>query len=137
MRACNKQNLCLVLLLVSALAHANENPSQDSSKVKIIDNSRVLTKEEVDQLANKDTIPVVVPLLKKPNRVIDPKIGVPADKPAAEPTLDADQKLPPMPIIMPSFLNGIFEQPDVPQLASSDDSNNLESDKPKGRWILK
>lgn len=132
MRACNKQYLGLVVLLVSALAYANENPSQDSSKVKIIDHSRVLTEEEAKNLPNKDTIPVVVPLLKKPNRVIDPKIGVPADKPVVEPTLDVDQKLPPMPIIMPSFLNGIFEQPNLAQQPSSDDSSNLESDKPKG-----
>lgn len=134
----------LVAALCCYLVAANENPAKvdlDDAKVKIIDNSRVLTAEEVDKMAaaEKQSIPVVVPLLKKPARPFEPKIGVvvneekpsepeqPKEQEKSE-TVDNNVKLPPIPLIMPPFLHNIFDSP-----VSADSAPEVvDSDKPKG-----
>lgn len=147
------QSLALMLLsslvVLGTMANENPNPIQTGpgSKLKIIDNSRVLTPEEVEKLPNKDELPVVVPLLKSPlSPAIQPKIGIVVnndekipkkvvDEKAADVVADLNKqdessaKLPPIPLIMPSFLNSVFEQ--------NDDSSDLaatgeDSSKPKG-----
>lgn len=137
-------NLALVLLAVVVMAMANENPAKieldnvAGSKVKIIDNSRVLTPEEIEKLSNKDKIPVAEPVFKDPSLpVIEPKIGVVVNDKAA-----VDQKaavnnnepmLPPIPVMLGSpFLNGLFDQPVSDDLSAADSGD----DKPKSTKYL-
>lgn len=140
----------VILLAIALVVCANENPENDGSKVKIIDNSRVLTPEEVAKLPDKDKIPVVVPLAKSPSiSGIMPKIGVVVqssgdesakavvDQKAAENSnVNNEAKLPPIPIIMPSFLNNVFDQPIMDDSASSSSSDSASSgdDKPNGNF---
>lgn len=114
--------VCVIADEVAQPKPAIEIDKPKNIKIYVEDHSRVLTPEEVDKLANKDSLPVARPVVDPMPNKVEPKQAGLVD--------DAKIKLPPIPIILPNIPFNL----QLPNSNQNDDASNGDDapSKPKG-----
>lgn len=146
-----EKNLGIVVVVavgvLAVLVCGNESPSQASVseakkigvqqpkdvKIYVEDHSRVLTKEEVDKLVNKDSLPVAKPVDESDKNKVKPKlVGDNAAIEGVNKIDDGGVKLPPIPIIMPNLPFNLFDSNSDAKASDDQSTSDDDSSKPKG-----